>query len=42
VDIRIAITGHDGLQHTVPIVGTMDLALAQQCPLKVAELIKTE
>ena len=35
-------TSHDWLQHTVPIVGAVHVALAQQCPLKVAELVEAE
>ncbi|MDP7279685.1 MAG: hypothetical protein QGG39_07355 [Candidatus Poribacteria bacterium] len=26
----------------MPIIGAVDLALAQQCPLKIAKLVKTE
>jgi len=39
-DIRLAITSHDWLKHTMPIIGAV--ALAQQCSLKIAELVKTE
>ena len=41
-EVLLAIAGHDRFQHTVPIVGAVHVALAQQCPLKVAELVETE
>ena len=41
-DIRISVTGHDWLQHTVPIVGAVDLALAKQCTFQISELIEAE
>ena len=41
-NIRLAITGHDWLKHTMLIIGAVALTLVQQCPLKIAELVKTE
>ena len=41
-EIRIAVTGHDWLQHAAPIVGAMDPAIAKQRSFQVPKLIEAE